>query len=354
MIAAAALLLYAVLASTVGARVLATASWPLRAPAWGIWAWQALTMSAAAALVLAGVVVTLPETPLAPTVAAALRACSEALAEHYGTPGGLPVAVLVGAASAAVVVRFSLLALRDLRESAELRRAQRDTLTLVGTDRPEGFTLVDHATPLVYCLPGRSSTVVVTSGACDLLTPRQLDLVLTHERRHLLAHHHTALTLSGALSRTFGGWGVFGAAHQHICALAEMQADDAVGLEPDRLDLARALLSLVPAGPVMTSASREPVAASAACGGAAQRVRRLTERADRSHRRVGVIASVAGLAALAAPLALALIPAVEAAARDCCPSAFSHTPQAPTQSPAPVDVPGVDNRLGQDVIQQRP
>ncbi|GAA4362956.1 M56 family metallopeptidase [Nocardioides caricicola] len=341
MIAAAALLMYAIVASTWGATMLSSWSWPVRSPAWGIWAWQALATSAAAALVLAGVVVTLPETPLGGLVASVLRSCSDALAQHYATPGGMPVAILVGLASAAVVARFGLLVGREARHSAGLRRTQRDTLALVGTDRPEGFTLVDHATPLVYCLPGRAGKVVVTSAACDLLTERQLDLVLAHERRHLLAHHHAALTLSGALSRTFGGFGVFGIAHQQISALAEMQADDAVRPAPDRIDLARALLSLVPTGLVSGSPS----------GRAAERVRRLTERADRPRRPVGLIASTAGLAVLAAPLALALVPAVEAAARDCCPTAYSHLPGTTDPSVGPLDTGG---GLGEDVVQQRP
>lgn len=348
MIAAGALLVYAVLASTTGAQLLAGASWPLRAPAWGIWAWQALSTSAAIALVLAGLVVALPETPLGPVMAAGLRACSDALAEHYATPGGLPVAALVALASAAVVARFATLVLRELGQSAGLRRTQRDTLALVGTHRPEGFVLVDHATPLVYCLPGRRSTVVVTSAARDLLTPHQLDLVLAHERRHLQAHHHTALTLSGALSRTFGGFGVFGIAHQHICALAEMQADDAVGREPDRLDLAHALLSLAPAGP---GGGAPAGTAAVATGRAAQRVHRLTQRPNRP-RRVGILAATAGLAAFVAPLALALVPALEAAARDCCPTAYTHLDGLPDESPGPVVVDR--DRLLEDVVQQRP
>ena len=156
----------------------------------------------------------------------------------------------------------------------------------------------------------------------------------------MLAHHHAALTLSGALSRTFGGVGVFGIAHQQISALAEMQADDAVRPAPDRIDLARALLSLVPTALVSGSSAR-----------ATERVRRLTERADRPRRPVGLIASTAGLAVLAAPLALALVPAVEAAARDCCPTAYTHLPTT-DPSVGPLDDTG--NGLRQNVIQQRP
>lgn len=319
MIAAAALLAYAALAATTGARLLASAHWPLRAPAWGIWAWQALSISAATALVLAAAVVALPATALGPAVATALRACSLALAEHYAAPGGPPVAIVVGLAGAGVLARFGALVLGDLRRSAVRRRAQRDTLALVGTRCAGGFTLVEHAAPLVYCLPGRTDTVVVTSAARDLLTARQLDLVLAHERRHLRARHHTAMTLSHALSRTFGGYGVFGLAHQHLAVLAEMQADDAVGAARDRRALAHALLALAPSG-----------------GAAGRRVRRLAEPTEGPGRRLGPIALVAGLGVLTAPVALALVPAVEASVRDCCPAAYSRLPAAPGQAPARV------------------
>lgn len=321
MTAALVLLGFVAVASSLGTRLLASADWPTRSPAWGVWGWQVLSISTAVALVLTGVVVALPETPLHGEVAALLRTCSDALAEHYATPGGLPVAVLVGGASLAVVARFAFLAVTDSRKAAVRRQAQRDVLTLVGRGHADGFTVIDHATPLVYCLPGGTGTLVVTSAAQDTLTTRQLELVLAHERQHLRAHHHIALTLSAALSRTFGGIGVFGLAHERIAALVEMQADDAVVPSTDRRDLARALLSLAPASPANGVAL-----ASTTHGRAVQRVRRLTQADGRPRRRVAVAAAVIGVTTLLAPLALALVPALEVAARDCCPSAISHLP----------------------------
>ena len=321
MTAALVLLAFAGAASVVGARLLGRATWPTRSPAWGIWAWQVLTVSTAAAVVLTGVVIAIPETPLHTEVAALLSACSEALAHHYATPGGLPVAVVALGVSVFVLVRFVTVAVRDFRGAASRRRAQSDVLTLVGREHPDGFTVVDHATPLVYCLPGRTGSLVVTSAAQDALTAHQLDLVLAHERQHLRAHHHTALTFSAALSKTFFGLGVFGLAHERIAALAEMQADDAVSPAGDRHDLARALLSLTPASPATGVAL-----ASSTHGRAVQRVRRLTERREQPGRRVALAAAGLGLATLLAPAALALLPALEVAVRDCCPSAFSHLP----------------------------
>ena len=54
--------------------------------------------------------------------------------------------------------------------------------TLWPRPTPEVSPVLDHDLPLVYCLPGRSGTVVVTRGAVDALSSHQLDLVLAHER----------------------------------------------------------------------------------------------------------------------------------------------------------------------------
>ncbi|MET1005998.1 MAG: M56 family metallopeptidase, partial [Propionibacteriaceae bacterium] len=230
-------------------RLMTRATWATRNPALGIWAWQTLSTSAATALVLAGVAAALPETVLGDRVAAALRACSAALANHYETPGGRPVAAVLLVASLGVLARFATVLTRDTRRARRHRRTQDDGLALVAVDHPGGFKVVDHGLPLVYCVPGRHQAVVVTSAAQRSLSRHQLDLVLAHERRHLVVRHHLALRVSGALSRTFLDVGVFGHAHREITLLAEMQADDAVERGTDRRDLARALLTLSPRTP---------------------------------------------------------------------------------------------------------
>lgn len=339
---AALVLAFAGATALAGCRLLAAADWPTRRPAWGIWAWQALSVSAAVAVVLTGIVLAVPETPLRDPAAALLRACSDALAEHYSTPGGPPLAFATAGLSLFVVTRFAVTAVRDLRRAAARRAAQRDVLTLVGDPQPEGFVVVDHASPLVYCVPGQvasvpgrrgrpAGTVVVTSAAREALSDRQLELVLAHERQHLRVHHHVALTVSAALSRTFGGRSVFGLAHDRIAALAEMQADDAVGSHADRRDLARALLCLSPAYPLAGVAL-----ASSTHARAVQRVHRLTEPAARTHLGGTVLAAALGSAVLVAPVGLALAPAVEAAVRDCCPATIAELPApAPTAEVRP-------------------
>lgn len=295
------------------ARMLARSDWSTRAPAWGIWVWQTTSVSAALALFLAGVVIAVPATPLRDEFAALLRSCSHALAEHYETPGGPFAAALGLAVSVAIVVRVGFMTVHELLIARLRRTAQRQALDLVAVTDPRGFDVVEHDLALVYCLPGRSGTVVVTRGAMNTLSPHQLDLVLAHERRHLRVRHDLALSFAAALSRTFYGIGVFGVAHEQIGTLAEMQADDAVRHISDRQDLARALVALspIPVGPAMGANG----SASRRSGEAAARLERLTRSTAPLRRPRFLLAATAGAIVLAAPVALALSPAVEG---NCC------------------------------------
>ncbi|GAW49772.1 MULTISPECIES: M48 family metalloprotease [unclassified Nocardioides] len=310
MIAAIALLVFASLAVS-GASLLANADWPSRAPALAIWAWQCLSGGAALALVFAGLAVALPETPLRAAVARALEACSVALARHYSTPGGLPIAVAALTISLFIVVRFGYMVTRDASMACRARRRQLATLGLVTQDHPSGFKLLPNDLPMVFCVPGRRPTVVVTRGAIEQLTTQQLDLVLAHERQHLHARHDLALTLAGALARTFGNRGLFQQAAQQIAQLAEMQADDTAHRVGDRRELAEALLRLSPSG--------RDLNAGATAATAVARVRRLAMPAAPLIATERYTAAVLGAALLGAPFGLALAPAVEAAIHDCCP-----------------------------------
>jgi Zn-dependent protease with chaperone function len=50
---------------------------------------------------------------------------------------------------------------------------------------------------LLYCVPGRLPTIVVTTGALAVLEPEQLAAVLAHERAHLAGRHHLLLAVTG-------------------------------------------------------------------------------------------------------------------------------------------------------------
>ena len=320
MTAAMALVIYAMAAGTLGARLLANARWVAHAPRSGIVAWQALSTSVVLALPLAALAAALPFLPLRFLLADALGAHTITIVEHYNTPLGIWPGVVGLAVAGACTGLLVISTGRWLRVVSRARRAQREGLHFVGRPHPEGFTVVEDRRPLVYCLPGGVGTVVFTSGALDMLSARERLLVLGHEHRHLRARHDIALAHSGALTRAFPRVPFFEQAHEHIAVLVEMAADDAATNDADRRSLARALVTL-------GSGTRPEAALSATGTAAVQRVLRLTDTPPSARRGRGALVGIVALVLLSLPVAIALAPALEAAARDCCRvSAIDHVP----------------------------
>lgn len=306
------LLAFALLLGTVGPRWLARSSWPTRAPGLGILAWQALTSSVFCSLVLAGVVLGVPEMPVSEGLADFFYACSTALKHHYSTPGGALLSAAGGLSAIALVGRLAFLGLRDWTRARKSRAHQHDLVRLVCSQHTDPDVLVlAHATPAVYCLPGRDGQVIVTQGAISALTEGQLRQVLAHERAHLRARHHLAVLASEAIDGTLFGLLGTRTARESITELAEMHADDAA--DPTRRrDLASAVVLL--AGGV------HPVGALAASGGSAlARVQRLAAPAEPITRRHRTGLSLLVALTLALPVLIAFGPAVSAVLLDYCP-----------------------------------
>lgn len=310
MIAPLILVGFVLVASFVGQRLLARAAWVHTSPHWGIWAWQALTMAVAGAIILIPVTLAIPLLPIGSRLAELLRTPTFHLIEHYSTPGGGWLALVAFLSAFLLVARIAWLAATNVHRAAHRRREQLDTLALVGRDHPDGFVLVEHDVPFVYCLPGRRCRVVVTSGAMKVLSPRELQLVLAHERTHLRVRHDIALALAEALERTFARIALFRRAYSEIATLVEMQADDAAQEVGDRSALAHALVTL-------TTGASLPIAHASHLSVA--RVRRLMSPAVRPMRtRHAAALGIATALLISAPLGLAMAPAVEAATQGCC------------------------------------
>lgn len=309
----AALLLvsFAAGVSMLGSRLLG-GSWALRSPRVAVAGWQALSTSVVISILLAATALALPFLPLRFSLASLLGAHALTIVEHYETPLGSWPGVLGVGVVAALTAMLVTTTLRGFVRTRRTRRSQRDALELVGRRHPGGFTVIEHDVPVAYCLPGSGTgTVVLSSAAVALLDDRERELVLGHERRHLRARHDLALAYSGALARTFPWVPLFAAAHGQVTILLEMAADDAAASPSDRRALAAAIVAL-------GTGTRPEAALAASDTATVVRVRRListTGSAVRGPR----LAAVAGAALLLAlPLGLALAPAVEAAARDCC------------------------------------
>lgn len=301
----AALVAYAVLMGVVGPVVFARAGWPARAPRLGAGVLLAAGWSVLTALVLAGLTIALPATALSADLSTVLGACVLRLRAAYATPGGAAVAGAGVALTAATLLRVGWSVRRVLRERRTEGRRQRQLVAFVG-QRVSGVpaTVVHHPVPSAYCLAGGGGTVVITSGAVDLLTAEQVTAVLAHERAHLSARHHLRLGTAAAAGAALPSLPLLRDLHENVRRLLEMHADEIAAREHDPEVLATALVAV---------ASRVPVAALGAAGGdRVMRVRRLLLPPQPLPRRRRMLLRAAAVAVTVAPLLLAGAPAVVA------------------------------------------
>ena len=295
---AVALLAWAALLALAAPGILSRAAWVDRAPRLAIACWQALSMSTLISLVGAGLALAAPTTPFGIRVASVLQACWWALRHGYATPGGVGVALAGLVLAAGVAGRAVACLATGLTRSARQRRSHRKTLRLVGHSRGAlPVVVIDHAARAVYCVPGITGTIVVTSAALDALDPRQLDAVIAHERAHLSGHHHLLVGVADAWRRAFPRVPLFQAAHREITRLVELAADDTAAGRAGRLPVAAALAAL--------AGGAVPAVALAAGGAEALgRVRRLLHP-PRPLGPAVVVATAAAVLLAAAPVAAA-------------------------------------------------
>jgi Zn-dependent protease with chaperone function len=307
-IVATALLLYAACVGTLGSRVLGRAKWTARAPLLAIVTYLAAAWSVVASLGLAGLTLAVHATALGGGLSQLIGACVLRLRDAYATPGGATVAGLGLALAGAVVARSAVMAVSHVRATRRHARQHAEAARLVGRREPSlGAVLVDHAQPAAYCVAGPHPTVILTTGALQVLQPDQLDAVLAHERAHLAYRHHHLLAIARIGRQILPFIPLARDAAVQITRLVEMHADDAATGAGDAAPLASALVVLAAAGgPV-------PGLAAAATD-AVQRIQRLLRPAEPlSHVRRQLLR--AGTAALAlTPVLLALTPAVVALA----------------------------------------
>jgi hypothetical protein len=196
------------------------------------------------------------------------------------------------------------------------RGQQRRALMLVSQPNAVARTLVlPHATPAVYCLPGRRGIIVLTSAATAILDDHQLHAVLDHERAHLRHRHDLILTAAAALRAAFPFIHAFTAAQTQLQRLVEMHADDVATRCHDRKTFATALVALVEGGIPST-------AIGAGGSGAVARVQRLIRPANPLQLRWLALGFGAATSLLTLPLIIALAPAVVSALLNYCPIGF--------------------------------
>lgn len=313
MTASVALIAYAVLAGTFGASVLRRTHWAERAPRLGIVAWQALSGSLVASVVLAGLSLALPVSLVTSDLAGLLDTCVMLLRAQYSTPGGAVVSTVGLLASLVVLGRVAKCSVGSWRTARAGRVRQLTQLSLIARpdDEPD-VVVLDHASCAAYCIPGRAGRIVITTAAQDALDPEQLSAVVAHERAHLRGRHHLAIQCAVSLRAAFPFVPAFRHAEDQVARLTEMAADDAAAHTVDRLTLATALVRL--------AEGSTPAGALGAGGSTALvRVRRLVDPAAPLNplRRLATLVGVALL--VMTPLVVAASPALAVVSAGYCP-----------------------------------
>ena len=315
MTVAAVLMAYAAGLGILGPRIFGRARWTARAPLLAIITYLAAGWSVIAALGLAGLTLAVHATALGGGLSQLIGACVHRLQATYGTPGGATVAGLGLTLAGAVLARTALTAVAHFRAAGRQALHHAQTARLIGKPEPAlGAMLVEHAQPAAYCVAGRQPTVILTTGAVQVLDPGQLDAVLAHERAHLTGRHHRLLALARIGREVLPFLPLMRDAEEQVARLVELHADDAATRARDPRLLATALV-------VLAAAASPAPALAAGATDSVQRIHRLlgpSEPLGRARRQL-LRATAAALALT--PVLLALTPAVIALALGKLPTA---------------------------------
>ncbi|MEZ0066186.1 hypothetical protein ABIA32_002196 [Streptacidiphilus sp. MAP12-20] len=300
------------LLAVLGPRLLARARWATREPVVALWAWQCVVVGVllccACALVLTGAAAW-------PAVRGLVFTGAPAGVEAaYGFPLARPWAVaaafvfLVGGLRTAMAVAYEVAGAHAVRRRKrhQLSRQAPDLhpelrASSERSDRSEQLVVVERAEPQAWSLPGPVPRLVVTTGALQRLSSRELDALLAHERGHVRARHHWLLSAAEALLSGFPGVKLFAHFRDQVGRLVELAADDSAARRHGRLATAIALVELNP-----DSACPHPLAQIPA------RVDRLLGGVPRLRAPHRLALTVAALTLPLAPLVLSFAPGLTA------------------------------------------
>jgi len=192
-------------------------------------------------------------------------------------------AVLLGVHLLLNLVRTAWRAERQRRHHVQLLQLLSDPMP----DSP-GTRVIDHATPVAYCLPGAARAVTVLSaGLLELLSEEELAAVVAHERAHVTQHHNILLVAFSAWRSALPWFPIATRAHEAVGLLIELLADDQARRTVSGRHLSRAVARVALAG--------MPDVAGAGRGAAAQAVPVGAVFAERASVGVGMAASSARL-----------------------------------------------------------
>lgn len=234
------LLLYAAVVSSITSRLAGQGIFA-ESPRLGILVWLTSLWSTVTALILAATVAALDNFPVRDLITDAIRSCLFVL-NHYSRISPLAI---VGIAQVAIgMVWLTSNAARLAWTTHAARRNHRMTLAMVGRTGQLGVTVIDNPLVNVYCVPGDGGKVVVTTGALNALSSRELAAVVAHERAHLSGRHHLITASMQFVAAAFPFLPSVHAARRSVAFLVERIADEAACRVVDRHNLAAALVTV--------------------------------------------------------------------------------------------------------------
>ncbi|MFR9803414.1 M56 family metallopeptidase [Pseudonocardia sp. RS010] len=254
-LAALGLLLLGVLLAEPVSRAFARARWTRRDPVGALLVWQAIGLAGGLSLVGSGVVYGL--SPLGDTLPAAVGTLvTGGNGGHW--PARLDAVHLIALVAALgvggrLVWVLGTMYVRTLRA----RRRHRDLLDVLATPWPDspGTRVLDHPQPVAYCLPGRSSRLVLSAGVLEALEPEEVWAVLAHEKSHLRERHDLVVL-------PFVAWGATApfvrgmvCAQLAVAELIEMRADDVAACRSEPHELVGALKTVGGSAPAAALSS---------------------------------------------------------------------------------------------------
>ncbi len=224
---------------------LSRARWSTRSPFAAMVLWQAIAL--AGGLSMIGALLFWGLNPMGNTLISSLVSGVKLV---MGDPDiNSPGTVHIFALSTAALLGFHLVLtlIRAAWRISRQRARHRHILSLLSEKSPtDPSTLVlDHETPVAYCLPSFSGSVTVLSrGLVQQLSPDELRAVMAHERAHLDQRHDLLLLAFTSWNDALPWLPTSKLSLAAVQELVEMLADDAALREVPATTLLRALLSV--------------------------------------------------------------------------------------------------------------
>ncbi|MEY9893994.1 Zn-dependent protease with chaperone function [Catenulispora sp. MAP5-51] len=308
MTAALILVVYALAVALLAPPLLAR-HWPSdRAPRLTVALLQILTCSFLLATVGAGLALSFTLVEGLSELSPALDSCADQLqaADHGSLGTALGHLGWISAVLLSARLLYCLAA--TFGTARRRRRAHTDMLRILATRDAELDVLVlDHPAPACYCLPG---DVVITTGALERLTAKQLEAVLLHERAHMSGRHHLIIALAAAVRRTMPHIKLLAYAERETRRVVELIADDAAVAHTGAPTVAAALAVIGSAHPADRAPGYDPVPETALAIDSSptlRRIRRLLRLDHTLTRRGQALVIAATTAATVLPVALLLV-----------------------------------------------